>query len=121
MMRSRDIDGDVFDIRMRKHQRAIYAKEVRQLKKAKRLYRWKKNVTYDDLTIEEIEKSINRADRKNRRKKGRKAKQEEIITKEKNNLSNETGDSGSEWESGSEWDQKLWERIGSVDLRTLGN
>jgi len=78
-------------------------------------------VTYDDLTIEEIEKSINRADRKNRRKKGRKAKQEEIITKEKNNLSNETGDSGSEWESGSEWDQKLWERIGSVDLRTLGN
>jgi len=67
LMRSRDDDGDVFELQIRKHRRCIYAKNVRQLKNAKRLYLWQKKVTYNDLTIEEIEKSVRRAEEKNKR------------------------------------------------------
>ena len=96
MMRSRDLDGDVFELRMHEHRGAIYARNVRQLKKTRRLYRWKKNVTYNDLTIEEIEKSINNAEKLNRRKQRRKAKREENTPKEVNEPSTKTCDLGSE-------------------------
>ena len=43
-------------------------KSVRQLKDTKGLYLWRKKVTYNDLTIEEIEKSISRAEKINRKK-----------------------------------------------------
>ena len=42
LMRSRDDDGDVFELQIRKHRRCIYAKNVRQPKNAKRLYLWRK-------------------------------------------------------------------------------
>jgi len=74
LMRSRDGDGDAFELRMYKHKGSIYAKSIRQLKETKRLYRWQKKVTYNDLTIEEIEKNINSAEKINRRKQRRKAK-----------------------------------------------
>ena len=114
-IRARDIGGDVFSIRMRNHHRAIYATSIQRLQKTRKLYYWKKNVTYDDLTIEKIEKSIDRTKRNGKKKKGKKIKQEKTIAKEKDNFSNKTGNSGSEW------DPKIWERIGLVDPRTLGN
>jgi len=67
LMRSRDDDGDVFELQIRKHRRCIYAKSVRHLRNAKRLYLWRKGVTYTDLTIEEIEKSVRRAEEKDKR------------------------------------------------------
>ena len=73
VMRSRDDDGDVFELQIRKHRRGIYAKDVRQLKNAKRLYLWQKKATYNDLTIEEIEKSVRRAEEKDKRNQRRKA------------------------------------------------
>jgi len=95
-MRSRDVDGDVFELRIHKHRRSIYAKSVRQLKDTKRLYLWRKKVTYNDLTIEEIEKSISSAEKINRRKQRRKAKREESTPSEVNELSTQTCDLGSE-------------------------
>ena len=94
LMRSRDDDGDVFELRMHNRRRSIYAKSVRQLKDTKRLYLWRKKVTYNDLTIEEIEKSISSAEKINRRK--RKAKCEESTPNEVNELSTQTCDLGAE-------------------------
>ena len=74
LMRSRDDDGDVFELRIHKERRSIYARNVRQLKDTKRLYLWRKKVTYNDLTKEEIEKSITRAEKINRKKQRRKSK-----------------------------------------------
>ena len=51
LMRSRDEDGDVFELTIRKIRRCLYAKSIRQCRNAKRLYRWGKEVTYKDLTI----------------------------------------------------------------------
>jgi len=96
LMRSRDVDGDVFELRMHKHRGSIYARSVRQLKDTKRLYLWRKKVTYNDLTIEEIEKSISSAEKINRRKQRRKAKCEESTPNEVNELSTQTCDLGSE-------------------------
>ena len=79
-MRSRDEDRDVFELQISKHRRCIYAKNVRQLKNAKRLYLWRKKVTYNDLTLKEIEKSVRRAEEKDRRKQRRKAKCKEGIS-----------------------------------------
>jgi len=73
-MRSRDEDGDVFEFIIRKYRGCLYAKSIRQCKSAKRLYRWGKEVTYNDLTLKEIEKSIRRAEEKDRRKQRRKTK-----------------------------------------------
>jgi len=92
LMRSRDVDGDVFELRMRNHRGSIYAKSVRQLKDTNKLYLWRKKVTYNDLTIEEIEKSINSADKINRRKQRRKAKCEESTPNAVNELSAQTCD-----------------------------
>ena len=44
------------------------------MQECKRLCRWGKEVTYDDLTLKEIEKSIRRAEEKGKRKQRRKAK-----------------------------------------------
>ena len=96
LMRSRDGDGDAFELRMYKHKGSIYAKSVRQLKDTKRLYRWWKKMTYNDLTIENIEKSIRSAEKINRRKQRRKAKREESTSNEVNELSTKTYDLGSE-------------------------
>jgi len=74
LMRSRDEDRDVFEFTIRKRRGCLYAKSIRQCKNAKRLYRWGKEVTYNDLTLKEIEKSIRRAEEKGRRKQRRKAK-----------------------------------------------
>jgi len=74
LMRSRDEDRGVFELQIRKHRRCIYAKNVRQLKNAKRLYLWRKKVTYNDLTIEEIERSERRAEMKDRKNRLRKVK-----------------------------------------------
>jgi len=68
LMRARDDDGDIFELRIRKHGRCFYAKDVRQLKNAERLYIWPKRMTYNELTLEEIEKSVRRAEEKDRRK-----------------------------------------------------
>jgi len=73
-MRPRDADGDVFELRIHNRRRSIYVKSVRQLKDTKRLYLWRKKVTYNDLTIEEIEKSISRAEKINRKKQTAKGK-----------------------------------------------
>jgi len=67
LMRSRDDDGDVFELRIRKHQGSLYARDVLQLKNAKRLYLWRTRITYNDLTIKEIEGSVRRAEEKDRR------------------------------------------------------
>ena len=75
MIRVRDLDGDVFEVQMRNHKRSIYANNVRQLKKTRRLCNWKKDVTYDKLTVEEIERSIKTADKMKKRKRQMKAKQ----------------------------------------------
>jgi len=96
MIRSRDPDGNVFELRMHEHRGAIYARNVRQIKKTRRLYKWKKNMTYNDLTIEEIEKSINNAEKINRRKQRRKAKREENTQDEADEPSTKTCDLGSE-------------------------
>jgi len=90
LMRSRDDDGDVFELRIHKQRHSIYARSVRQLKDTKRLYLWRKKVTYNDLTIEEIEKSISRAEKINRRKQRRKAKGEESTPNEVNGFSTQT-------------------------------
>ena len=74
LMRSRDDDGDVFELRIHKERRSIYARNVRQLKDTKRLYLWRKKVTYNDLTKEAIEKSISSAEKINRKKQRRKTK-----------------------------------------------
>ena len=91
-MRSRDNDGNVFELRIHKQRGCIYARSVRQLKDTKRLYLWQRKVTYNDLTIEEIEKSISSAEKINRRKQRRKAKSEENTPNEVNELSTQTCD-----------------------------
>ena len=96
LMRSRDNDGDVFELRIHKQRGSIYARSVRQLKDTKRLYLWRRKVTYNDLTIEEIEKSISSAEKINRRKQRRKAKCEESTPNEVNELSTQTCDLGAE-------------------------
>jgi len=73
-MRSRDEDRDVFEFTIRKCRGCFYAKSIRQCRNAKRLYRWGKEVTYNDLTLKEIEKSIRKAEEKDRRKQRRKTK-----------------------------------------------
>ena len=73
-IRLQDSDGTVFEVQMRNHKRRIYVNDVRQLKKTRRLYNWKKNVTYDNLTVEKIERSIRTADKLNKRKKQMKTK-----------------------------------------------
>jgi len=73
-MRSRDEDRDVFEFTIRKCRGCLYAKSIRQCRNAKRLYRWGKEVTYNDLTLKEIEKSIRKAEEKDRRKQRRKTK-----------------------------------------------
>ena len=67
LMRSRDYDGDIFELTIHKYRRCFYAKGIRRCRNAKRLYRWRKKITYDDLTIEEIEKSVRRAEKKDRK------------------------------------------------------
>ena len=67
LMRSRDYDGDIFELTIYKYRRCFYAKGIRRCRNAKRLYRWRKKITYDDLTIEEIEKSVRRAEKKDRK------------------------------------------------------
>jgi len=53
-------------------------------------------VTYNDLTKEEIEKSISSAEKINRRKQRRKAKGEENTPNEVNEFSTQTCDLGAE-------------------------
>jgi len=74
LIRLRDEEGDAFELRIRKYRGCIYAKEIRQRRNAKKLYLWRKKVTYNELTIEEIEKSVRRAEEKDRKKQRRKAK-----------------------------------------------
>jgi len=92
-MRSRDDDGDVFDFTIRKCRGCLYAKSIRQCKNAKRLYQWGKEVTYNDLTLKEIEKSIRRAEEKDRRKQRRKAKCKKAISSEVKDFFTQTCDS----------------------------
>jgi len=73
-IRSRDEDRDIFEFTIRKCRACLYAKNIRQCKNAKRLYRWRENITYNDLTIEEIEKSVRRAEMKDRKNRLRKVK-----------------------------------------------
>jgi len=73
-MRSRDDNRDVFEFTIRKRRGCLYAKSIRQCRNAKTLYLWRKEVTYNDLTLKEIEKSVRRAGEKDRRKQQRKAK-----------------------------------------------
>ena len=47
----------------------------------KKLYLWRKKVTHNELAIEEIEKSIRRAEEKGKRKQRRKAKGGKTIPK----------------------------------------
>jgi len=79
LMRSRDEDGDIFEFIIRKIRKCLYAKRIRLCRNAKRLYRWRKKVTYNDLTIEEIERSIKRAEEKDKRNQRRKANGGKII------------------------------------------
>jgi len=72
LIRLRDEEGDAFELRIRKYRGCIYAQEIRQCRNAKRLYLWRKEVTYNDLTIKEIEESVRRAEEKDRRKQRRK-------------------------------------------------
>jgi len=81
-MRSRDENRDVFEFTIRKCRGCLYAKSIRQCRNAKKLYRWGKEVTYNDLTLREIEKSIRRAEEKDRRKQRRKAKCKKAIPSE---------------------------------------
>ena len=74
LMRSRDEDGDVFEFTIRKYRGCFYAKSIRQCRNAKRLYLWRENITYNDLTIGEIEKSVRRAEMKDRKNRLRKVK-----------------------------------------------
>jgi len=93
LMRSRDEDGDVFELTIRKIRRCLYAKSIRQCKNAKRLYRWGKEVTYKDLTIKKIERSIKRAEEKGRKKQRRKAKCKKAVPSEMKDVSTQTCDS----------------------------
>jgi len=74
LMRSRDEDRDVFEFTLRNWRGCLYAKSIRQCRNAKRLYLWRENITYNDLTIEKIEKSVRRAEMKDRKNRLRKVK-----------------------------------------------
>ena len=74
LMRARDDDGDVFEFTLRNWRGCLYAKSIRQCRNAKRLYLWRENITYNDLTIEKIEKSVRRAEMKDRKNRLRKVK-----------------------------------------------
>jgi len=87
LMRSRNDDGDVFELRIRNHRGSLYARNVLQLKNAKRLYLWRTRITCNDLTIKEIEGSVRRAEEKDRSEQRRKEKCEETIPNEVNELS----------------------------------
>jgi len=78
----RNQDGDIFGLRMHNIKGCIYAREIRQCRHAKRLYIWPKRMTYNELTLEEIEKSVKRAEEKDRRKQRQKAKCEKTIPSE---------------------------------------
>ena len=73
-MRSRDEDRNVFEFTLRNRRGCLYAKGIRQCRNAKRLYLWRENITYNDLTIKKIEKSVRRAEMKDRKNRIRKVK-----------------------------------------------
>jgi len=74
LMRSRDEDRDVFEFTLRNWRGCLYAKSIRQCRNAKRLYLWRENITYNDLIIKKIEKSVRRAEMKDRKNRIRKVK-----------------------------------------------
>jgi len=66
LIRIRDSNGDAFEVQMRNQKRSIYGNNIRQIKKTKLLYKWKKDVTYDNLTLEKLRQSMKLADNRQR-------------------------------------------------------
>jgi len=77
LIRLRDYNGEVFEVQMKNQKRNIYANNIRHIKKMKLLYRWKPYVKYDNLTIEELQKSMKLADKAIRRRRQLKIKKED--------------------------------------------
>jgi len=92
LIRLRDDDGDVFELRIRNHRGCLYAKNIRQLRDAKRLYLWRKEITYKDLTIKEIEGSVRRVEEKEKKKATMKSKMRRDNPEKANELFTQTCD-----------------------------